>query len=765
MALLLLDVTTWEYLTLFLDLRSLLNLYCTGSSLRPKLKLASRHFSVDWTSPLLLPLSSLSKAINQLGTAPLSLEIWSHRESDRPLLLDQELDWNFFGGLLCLRLELPMAPVWLPNLDLATRLSSLQTLKLSLTTTPFNFTLPESLTHLELGVASRTTKLPLSNMPLGLRVLRINGPLDYESTEEEPLPPLDWTHLPLEEVVLALRCTPCVGYEFLPPTITLLDIVLNHASLIAVPAMEPPHSWKSLFPALKSLNVPSFSLTTWIDGNERSSAFPPTITSISAKDSKLERLLPHLHAPELAHAKRAFELLCAEIAAVGPSLKYIAPQVFPSYLGISELAKLCPNLTRVEDLFDTDETMDLSLFPKLEELDTENTIDLNALWPLPASLKTITGHLSNLPPVKKAVDGELIGPGDDTTSNRRLMEPSPQPFEALTRVWPKGLTDLELTVNFPTQPGHLYFDISLLPSTLLSFKLTIHNKRAAGTRIEPRQALTPLHGEHVRGNVSHMKHLTSLDVSIKPPFKSTSGFLLTELPTTLTFVTGRTRIAFDLSVISRDPASFAKLKTLSLCEMEEEAWSDWEDLTINENEQSTKLEHLMSLPPCLTSLEFFARPGTLMFGEDFVKSLPRTLEALKIAFLTLDMWEHDSAVCLQFLPKRITSLVLLGNPGEPTSDSENSEDIDVPIETTPTVPSDFLDFAPLTIRRLIVQSFHLKSEFRKRRGKWIRESIEKQRMHLAERQELPTPDRTSKRPLSSINMDEEQYPAKKVSEL
>lgn len=743
MTLLHLDVTTWEYLTIFLDFHSLLNLFYTGSSLRSKLKLASRHFSVDWTSPLLLPLSSLSRTIDLIGTSPLSLEIWSHRESCPPILLDQELDWDFFGALLCFRLELPVAPVWLPNLNLAAKLPLLQTLKLNVTTTPFNFTLPSTLTHLELAVASRTSQIPLSNMPLGLRVLRINGPIVYESTEEEPLPPLDWKHLPLEEVVLVLRCTPFVGYEFLPPTITLLDIVLEHPTMLAAPALEQPHSWKSLFPSLKSINVPSFSLTTWIPGSERSSAFPPTITSISAKDSKLERALPHLDVPEYAHVKRAFELLCAEIAIVGPHLKYLAPQVFPSYLGTAALTKLCPNLTIVDDLFDADDAMDLTLFPKLEALDTENTLELNSLWPIPSSLKTITGHVNNFLKAPDALP--------------------PQPFFVLTREWPKALTHLDLMVQFLIAPGPLRFDISLLPSTLIALKLTINNKRAQGGA-EGRLSLVPLQSEHVFGSVSHMKHLASLDVNIHPPFKSASGFLLTELPTSLTRLTGRTSAAFDISIISRDPSMFTSLEALSLCELEERAWSDWEDVAINENIQSIELAHVMNLPPRLTSLEFFARAGSVKFGADFVKSLPRTLETLKIAFLPLDLWEDDSASCLQYLPKRITTLALLGSPGEPTSDSENSEDI-VPIETTPTVPSDFLDYAPLTIRRLIVQSFHLKSEFRKRRGKWIRDSVDKQRLLLAARQELPTPDRTSKRPLTSITMDEEQYPAKKISEI
>lgn len=683
MPLLGLDLTTWHFLVAHLDACDLFRLFLTGTSQWALIKPLVRDIRLEWPLPDFLPLTSLIQSIPWISESPKSLRIWKTPSSFYPGVLEPWVDWTSLSGLenieLCFHgLAVESRNGVTPH-SVAELFPGLVSLTLRDPRSLGRLHLPRTLTHLELDcpTAETTVAIPFDMPPL-LRVLISRSTLCYGTHLDDPS--LSWRHLPLETVRLSLSSLPDIEFDFLPPTIISLDIFLSKRFEVVPPPVEPK-SWRSIFPKLQVLRVQAPSLLHLDPGHEYTSRLPLTLTelvvlgnsSFSQWNMPLSAQLVSLGLPALGF----------NIAEIGERLKRLElPKAWWAPLR-ELLAKSCPNLSYASGT--NHEVLQPSSwgkytvwkdYPLLEDL-TLRIAELADFFPLPSSLTNLscqtnhTGYTRRLDP-------------------RRLKRTPPTPFPALEALsdssWPLTLTRLQLELDFGDKGSPMTLDLSILPSTLNDLSLS-----------------TPLMCSElcsVTGQLDHMRNLNHLYLAILADSINQKSVInsLSQLPPQLSSLDYYSPILINHSVLMEKADGrhgLGALKKLVLSPFSIQSF------------HPCPLRYLMDLPPTLTQLEFVVFNADII-GVEFVQSLPRTLETLKIFNLSQESWENGSAASMRYLPRTLRHLAL--HLGMQITDS--------------ILPPDVMDHLPMTLDELIMDGMEYSSEFFRLRSKWrVQKSI------------------------------------------
>lgn len=601
------DATTWTYLLHYLNLNETVRLWIAGRSLGNVLKPIYNDLHLLQPDSRPLALASLIETLKLLSSRPQSLTISSllHHPATT---LDREVDWSFFAPTLqrlALTLETSSPLFW--RFNPAAQLPNLTDLEINCTPS-FDesvFKLPRNLTRLLLASGGDCTICPLSydellHLPTGLRVLEITN---FAIEPEDSRPPLDWRHLPLEEVHIEMVITSPIAWSFLPPSITKLTAYIYWAEDDTLP--PPLEGWNTLFPSLVSLRTHAASLvydgniSAWNDFAANDPERRLTVKNFAAAfPASLRKLCCGFRSASLS---LMFDPLIKRLHEVRHSLT--------SIFGLGSIIDL-PNLTMFPSLTDLNHqfkspTCSLNGFPNLKSLRCRSrekfsvSLTLKELLPMPSSLETL-----------------LCDSG------------SHLPITLSSENWPSSLTNLEMTLKTVVFQK---FDLDMLPTSLKSLNLSKPN---AESKLQ------------VSGHLERFTNLKKLRLVL--PSEDSFFSSITDLPSSLETLTIKDTI--NLSVFA-DPSRFTDLKSLKL--LAEHVRPDSLRPTAG-----VDVALLMHLPRNLTSLEFSAHVSSAELTSDFFRSLPRSLLEIEIRNLREARWESESAACLAQLPKALQLIAL-----------------------------------------------------------------------------------------------------------
>lgn len=736
MSLTIFDESVWDSLAPFLDGVSLIHLYLAGTaSVLAKLRRTANDFRFDASFPLFIPLCSISRSMSRISSSPRCLSILCNRDGAIPL--ESTLgEWisamPFCANLSRLRLDFDGCFFDNQLLDMASLFPSLLYLRMPADAYRLKLTLPDSLEHLEFTackfpLGESTDRQPQITLPFGrlppkLRIMILPFDIWLSQRGSDPLP-YDWTNIPLERLEFSILGTEPMTYDFLPPTLLHLDVTYYHttetdSSGAKIAPIVP--DWKMLFPKLISLTTTPESLLTREPGKKRASPFPNTLTSLKARNS----LWADGHTFHISAGDDAFlpdlELLYAEIAKIGSNLK-VVQQIFNATLAPLRIAAMCPNLTCDVPSLSMNPTPSLSILDQREAVYADN-IDFRALLPLPKALKSLICSFVVESISTAAMQSAGLSPTSCNRSPRakvnvgahRMNTSSLNACELSKISWLTQLSALQLTVIFRPSSDQLLFELGDLPSTLESLELEFQ-----WPKLEAKEGMA-----FVTGSLSNMANLTYLEMNTldEPSLIDPIITHVSQLPSTLKTICRLSSKSIADTVFSevqegrRHPLE--NLEILYLCEPEPITRSAWWFLgganRNDDDEPLVNLALLMNLPPKLRELELFMDDKGAHIGKDFIMALPRTLEALKIWRIPTSHWEGESASCLQYLPKTISSLALRSAPKPGARKSHRSA-------MCSPMPNDLLEYLPIHVLLPSVSCTSSVNRFQQKREEWTKE--------------------------------------------